>query len=230
MDTRESSLAKLVTEMAVVTQDPENQLFNLFVADEVVWGMENRGLDRERTAQRLDHALGFFKIRHLRDRITYDLSGGEKQRVVLAANYAPAPRLFILDSPTSQLDPIGSEQVLQGIRQLAEAGHAILLVEEKLDDLWSLVDRVVLLDHGTIQLDIPRSELDQNIDRFAEAQIVLPQLVELGARLKRMGMPIPPLPPEPERAAEDPRAIARHIPRPGGGGPSPRRRASPGWW
>jgi energy-coupling factor transporter ATP-binding protein EcfA2 len=202
MDTRDSSLARLVTEMAVVTQDPENQLFNLFVADEVVWGMENRGFDRERTAHRLDHALGFFNIRHLRDRITYDLSGGEKQRVVLAANYAPAPRLFILDSPTSQLDPIGSEQVLQGIRQLAEAGHAILLVEEKLDDLWSLVDRVILLDHGTIQLDIARAELDANIDRFAQAQIVLPQLVELGARLRRTGMPIPPLPPEPERAAE----------------------------
>jgi len=200
MDTRDSSLAKLVTEMAVVTQDPENQLFNLFVADEVVWGMENRGLDRERIALRLDHALDFFKIRHLRDRITYDLSGGEKQRVVLAANYAPAPRLFILDSPTSQLDPIGSEQVLQGIRQLAQEGHAILLVEEKLDDLWSLVDRVVLLDQGTIQLDIPRSELDQHIDHFAEAQIVLPQLVELGARLRRLGMPIPPLPPSAPRA------------------------------
>jgi energy-coupling factor transporter ATP-binding protein EcfA2 len=216
MDTRDSSLAKLVTDMAVVTQDPENQLFNLFVADEVVWGMENRGFDRPRIAQRLDHALGFFKIRHLRDRITYDLSGGEKQRVVLAANYAPGPRLFILDSPTSQLDPIGSEQVLQGIRQLAEEGHAILLVEEKLDDLWSLVDRVVLLDQGTIQLDIPRSELDQNIDRFAEAQIVLPQLVELGARLKRLGMSVPPLPPEPERAAEilAPLLVSRPSPRP----------------
>jgi energy-coupling factor transport system ATP-binding protein len=202
MDTRESTLAKLVTRMAVVTQDPENQLFNLFVADEVVWGMENRGLDRETIRQRLDHALGFFNIRHLRDRITYDLSGGEKQRVVLAANYAPSPRLFILDSPTSQLDPIGSEQVLQGIRHLAQEGHAILVVEEKLDDLWSLVDRVVLLDEGTIQLDIPRVNLDQHIDRFAEANIVLPQLVELGARLRRSGLAIPPLPPEPDCAAE----------------------------
>jgi energy-coupling factor transport system ATP-binding protein len=216
IDTRETSLAKLVTEMAVVTQDPENQLFNLFVADEVVWGMENRGWDRESTRQRLDHALGFFNIRHLRDRITYDLSGGEKQRVVLAANYAPKPRLFILDSPTSQLDPIGSEQVLHGIRQLAQEGHAILVVEEKLDDLWSLVDRVVLLDDGTIQLDIPRSNLDQHIDRFGEANIVLPQLVELGARLIRLGAPIPPLPPDPDRAAQilEPLVITPSAPPP----------------
>lgn len=202
IDTRESSLAKLVTDMAVVTQDPENQLFNLFVADEVVWGMENRGWNRDSTRQRLDDALGFFNIRHLRDRITYDLSGGEKQRVVLAANYAPRPKLFILDGPTSQLDPIGSEQVLHGIRQLAQEGHAILVVEEKLDDLWSLVDRVVLLDGGTIQLDIPRADLDQHIDRFTEANIVLPQLVELGARLRRLSAPIPPLPPDPDRAAQ----------------------------
>src|SRR5258708_31909066 len=132
MDTRGSSLAKLVAEMAVVTQDPENQLFNLFVADEVVWGMENRGFDRERIADRLDHALDFFKIRHLRDRITYDLSGGENQRFVLAANYAPAPRLFILDNPTPQLHPIPSAPVLQGIRMLAQQGHAILLAQEHL--------------------------------------------------------------------------------------------------
>src|SRR5229473_280653 len=201
-NTADTSLARIASNIGTVTQDPENQLFNLIVADEIAWGMENRGFARPDIRRGLDRALDFFHIPHLRDRITYDLSGGEKQRVVLAANYAPSPGLFILDSPTSQLDPIGSEQVLQGIRQLAQEGHAILLVEEKLDDLWSLVDRVVLLDQGTIQLDIPRSELDQHIDHFAEAQIVLPQLVELGARLRRLGMPIPPLPPQPDRAAE----------------------------
>src|SRR5207302_4100124 len=146
-------------------------LFHFFVADEVVWGMENRGLDRDTTRRRLDHALGFFNIPNLRDRITYDLSGGEKQRVVLAANYAPAPKLFILDGPTSQLDPIGSEQVLTGIQALAETGHTIVMVEEKLDEVWSLVDRVVLLNNGTIELDIRREELDQHLERFTDANV-----------------------------------------------------------
>lgn len=201
LDTRRASLARVAAELGTVTQDPENQLFNLIVADEVAWGMENRGLPREEIAEGLARALEFFRISHLRDRITYDLSGGEKQRVVLAANYAPEPRLFVLDDPTSQLDPIGAEQVLNGIRDLAERGHTILLVEGKLEEVWSLVDRVVLLHRGAIQLDAPKGELDRHLDRFAEANVPLPQLVELGARLRRRGVAIPPLPPDPDRAA-----------------------------
>ncbi len=202
LDTRRASLARVAEHLGAVTQDPENQLFNLIVADEVAWGMENRGLDRARIEEGLSRALEFFRIPHLRNRITYDLSGGEKQRVVLAANHAPEPRLFILDDPTSQLDPIGAEEVLAGIRGLAERGQTILLVENRLEEVWSLVHRVILLDRGTIQLDLPRDELDRHLDRFAEARVPLPQTVELGARLRRRGLPVPPLPPDPDRAAE----------------------------
>ncbi|HET7876542.1 MAG TPA: ABC transporter ATP-binding protein [Methylomirabilota bacterium] len=201
METRESTLARLAARMGVVTQDPENQLFNLIVADEVVWGMENRGFTRAEMRERLPASLDFFRVGHLRDRITYDLSGGEKQRVVLAANHAPGPSLYVLDDPTSQLDPIGAEQVLAGLRGLAHSGSTILLVEAKLDELWSLVDRVVLLDRGTIQLDIPRDELDHHLEHFSTARVPLPQLVELGARLRRRGLPVPELPPEPDRVA-----------------------------
>src|SRR5438093_8830688 len=120
-NTKETSLARIAADIGTVTQDPENQLFNLIVADEIAWGMENRGFERAEIRRGLDGALDFFRIPHLRDRITYDLSGGEKQRVVLSANYAPAPRLFILDDPTSQLDPIGAQQVLTGIRRSPRA-------------------------------------------------------------------------------------------------------------
>jgi energy-coupling factor transport system ATP-binding protein len=186
----------------MVAQDPENQLFNLIVSDEVAWGLENRGFERAEIAKGLDRALEFFRIRHLRDRITYDLSGGEKQRVVLAANYAPAPQLFILDDPTSQLDPIGATEVLEGIRDLALSGHTIVLVEEKLEEVWALVDRVVLLHGGTVELDVRRDELDRHLDRFTAANVPLPQLVELGARLRSQGVNVNHLPPDPEGAAK----------------------------
>ncbi|TMB95381.1 MAG: ATP-binding cassette domain-containing protein, partial [Chloroflexi bacterium] len=200
-NTRDSTLAKIAANIGTVTQDPENQLFNLIVADEIAWGMENRGFERSEIRRGLNRALEFFRIPHLRDRITYDLSGGEKQRVVLSANYAPAPKLFVLDDPTSQLDPIGAQQVLTGIQALAESGHTILLVESKLDEIWSLVDRVVLLNHGTIELDAPRAQLDRHLDTFIEAQVPLPQLVELGARLRERGVSVPALPPDPDSAA-----------------------------
>src|SRR5438309_685209 len=200
-NTRDSTLAKIAANIGTVTQDPENQLFNLIVADEIAWGMENRGFERSEIRRGLNRALEFFRIPHLRDRITYDLSGGEKQRVVLSANYAPAPKLFVLDDPTSQLDPIGAQQVLTGIQALAESGHTILLVESKLEEIWSLVDRVVLLNHGTIELDAPRAQLDRHLDTFIEARVQLPQLVELGARLRERGVSVPALPPDPDNAA-----------------------------
>ena len=200
-NTKETSLARIAADIGTVTQDPENQLFNLIVADEIAWGMENRGFERAEIRRGLDGALDFFRIPHLRDRITYDLSGGEKQRVVLSANYAPAPRLFILDDPTSQLDPIGAQQVLTGIQALAESGHTILVVESKLEEIWSLVDRVLLLHNGTIELDAPRAELDRHLDAFIEANVPLPQLVELGARLRERGVSVPALPPDPDGAA-----------------------------
>jgi energy-coupling factor transport system ATP-binding protein len=202
MDTRRVPLGALAAHIGVVTQDPENQLFNLFVSDEVTWGMENRGMDRSSIAQRLDSSLEFFKIAHLRERITYDLSGGEKQRLVLAATYAPSPRMFLLDEPTSQLDPVGAEEVLEGIRALAGAGHTILVVEEKLEELWSVVDRVVLLNGGTVQLDVPRDQLDRVLGNFVDADVSLPPLVELGAKLRGAGVIVPPLPPDPDRAAD----------------------------
>ncbi|OLC23611.1 MAG: hypothetical protein AUH40_10695 [Chloroflexi bacterium 13_1_40CM_65_17] len=200
-NTAETSLARIASNIGTVTQDPENQLFNLIVADEIAWGMENRGFARPDIRRGLDRALDFFRIPHLRDRITYDLSGGEKQRVVLAANYAPAPKLFVLDDPTSQLDPIGAQQVLSGIQALAESGQTILLVESKLEEIWSLVDRVVLLHNGTIELDTTRDQLDRHLERFTAANVPLPQLVELGARLRRRGVAVPALPPNPDNAA-----------------------------
>ena len=209
-NTQESSLGAIAAETGVVTQDPENQLFNLFVADEVTWGMENRGMTKEEMNKNLDEALAFFKSSHLRDRITYDLSGGEKQRIVLAATYAPRPGLFLLDGPTSQLDPVGAEQVLSDIRHLAAEGNTILVVEEKLDDLWSVVDRVVLIEGGTISLDIGRELFYEHLDVLQGASIPLPALVELGAQLQRRGVEVSNLPADPDGAAA---VVERFLPR-----------------
>jgi energy-coupling factor transporter ATP-binding protein EcfA2 len=114
--TRELSLARVTEKVGLVLQDPEAQLFNLFVRDELAWGLENRGLAREDMALRIASTLAFFGIDMLRERITYDLSGGEKQRIALAAVHAMAPDIYLFDHPTSQLDPIGAAQVIAKTR------------------------------------------------------------------------------------------------------------------
>jgi energy-coupling factor transporter ATP-binding protein EcfA2 len=184
------SLARLTDRVGVVLQDPEAQLFNLLVRDELAWGLENRGRSRESIAREIAGTLAFFHIEHLRDRITYDLSGGEKQRVALAAVHALAPQVFLFDNPTSQLDPLGAADVLESIRQVADThGFSIVLVEDKVDELVRVADRMVLLDRGRITLDAAPREFCLSSGPLARAGVRSTQIAELSAELVGAAVP-----------------------------------------
>lgn len=185
----ELSLGQLTDRVGVVLQDPEAQLFNLLVRDELAWGLENRGHSRAEIASEVASTVSFFHIEHLRDRITYDLSGGEKQRVALAAVRALAPQVFLFDNPTSQLDPLGAADVLASVRQLANThGFSIVLVEDKVDELVRVADRIVLLDDGRITLDAPPREFCLGRAALARAGVRSTQVAELSALLAAAGV------------------------------------------
>jgi energy-coupling factor transporter ATP-binding protein EcfA2 len=189
--TRELSLARVTEKVGLVLQDPEAQLFNLFVRDELAWGLENRGLAREDMALRIASTLAFFGIDMLRERITYDLSGGEKQRIALAAVHAMAPDIYLFDHPTSQLDPIGAAQVIAAIRRLArDGGHTIVMVEDKVDELVEYADRLALLDRGRITLDAGPREFCRRKDLLEAAGVRPTQIAELADGLKAAGVAI----------------------------------------
>jgi energy-coupling factor transport system ATP-binding protein len=183
------SLATLTERIGVVLQDPEAQLFNLLVRDELAWGLENRGRARAAIAREVAATVEFFNIQHLRDRITYDLSGGEKQRVALAAVHALTPEVFLFDNPTSQLDPVGATMVLESIRTLADThGFTIVLVEDKVDELVRVADRIVLLDRGRITLDAPPRQFCLNAEALARAGVRSTQVAELSSELLAAGV------------------------------------------
>lgn len=189
--TRELSLARVTEKVGLVLQDPEAQLFNLFVRDELAWGLENRGLPREEIAARIAATLAFFGIEKLEERITYDLSGGEKQRVALAAVRATAPDVYLFDQPTSQLDPIGAAQVIAAIRRLAERHrNTIVMVEDKVDELVEHADRLVLLNRGRIVLDAAPREFCLRTDLLAAAGVRPTQMAELSHDLIAAGVPL----------------------------------------
>src|SRR6266550_4638417 len=194
--TQELSLARISERVGLVLQDPESQLFNLLVRDELAWGLENRGLPRAEIASRLALTLSFFRIEKLQDRITYDLSGGEKQRVALAAVHAIAPEVYLFDHPTSQLDPIGAAEVIAAVRRLAERHQlAIVMVEDKVDELVEHADRLVLLDGGRIVLDAGPREFCLRKDLLDAAGVRPTQMAELSARLIEAGLKldVPPI-------------------------------------
>jgi len=194
--TQELSLARISERVGLVLQDPEAQLFNLLVRDELAWGLENRGLPRAEIASRLASTLGFFRIEKLQDRITYDLSGGEKQRVALAAVHAIAPAVYLFDHPTSQLDPIGAAEVIGAVRRLAEQQqHAIIMVEDKVDELVEHADRLILLNEGRIVLDAGPREFCLRKDLLDAAGVRPTQMAELSSRLVEAGvkLDVPPI-------------------------------------
>lgn len=186
-----ATLPTALKDVGFLFQDPESQLFNLLVRDELVWGLENRGATREQMQRRLDETTSFLQLESLLPRITYDLSGGEKQRVALAAAHIMRPELFLLDDPTSQLDPVGATGVLAGVRGLADQGTTIVLVEQNLDELLAIVDRVIVLADGRILFDGPTTAVLERPEVFVQAGMRPPELSELRVELTRRGVDAP---------------------------------------
>ncbi|MBE0698581.1 MAG: ABC transporter ATP-binding protein [Anaerolineaceae bacterium] len=151
---REMSMAQLSQVVGTLLQDPERQIVASFVLNEVAFGLENLGLPRPEILQRVDETLAYLKISHLRDRETFHLSGGEKQKVALAAVLAMRPRILLLDEPLASLDPASAHEALQLFRQLADDGIAIMIVEHRVEDVLSIQpERVAYMDEGKIIYD-----------------------------------------------------------------------------
>ena len=134
-------------EVGLVFQDPETQLVMPHVADEVAFGLENRGWDRDRMLTAVPEALAEVGLAGFEARPTGALSGGEQQRLALADILAPLPHLLVLDEPTANLDPPGTVAVLQRLADLAaRRDRSIVVIEHRLQALLPLADRVLLLD------------------------------------------------------------------------------------
>jgi energy-coupling factor transport system ATP-binding protein len=188
-------LAQVAGQIGLVLQDPESQLTNLDVEGEVVFGPENLGLPREEIATRLDRALAAADIAHLRHAFVYALSGGQKQRVAIAAGLAMRPRVLLLDSPTSNLDPLGSEETLAATIDLWRQGavELIVMTAHKIDDVLPYATRLVVMADGRIRFDgRPEAILGQHLAALRDdLGIFVPEVCELAVRVGHVGSPPP---------------------------------------
>src|SRR5574341_2492878 len=150
-EVRNFSLAKLAQTVGTLLQDPEKQILGAHVKSEVAFGPENLGLPAEEVNARVAEALARLGLVDLRDRETFSLSGGEKQKVVLAGLLAMRPSILLLDEPLASLDPASAHEALAAFRRLADEGAAILLVEHRVEDaLAARPDRVLYMKEGRI--------------------------------------------------------------------------------
>jgi len=148
-DAHRMSMAALSQMVGTLLQDPERQIVGSFVLNEVAFGPENLGLSRGEILFRIDEALDYLGILHLRDRETFGLSGGEKQKVALAGVLAMRPRILLLDEPLASLDPASAQEALALFRRLADEGISIMLVEHRVEDALNIKpDAVLYMDEG----------------------------------------------------------------------------------
>ncbi|MER3412394.1 MAG: ABC transporter, partial [Thermoleophilia bacterium] len=161
LDTRRARPADLAGTVGILFQDPEDQVVLGRVLAEVAFGLENVGRSPAEIERLAQASLARIGASHLALRATGELSGGELQRVCLAATLALDPALLLLDEPCSQLDREGQASLLVLLRRLArQRGTAVVVAEHRLSSLIPLADRVLVLEDGALVLDAPRDEAE----------------------------------------------------------------------
>jgi energy-coupling factor transporter ATP-binding protein EcfA2 len=154
------ALGQIASIVGTVLQDPERQIVASHVMQEVAFGLENLALPREEIRRRVLDTLEYLGIRHLAERETFSLSGGEKQKVALAGSLAMRPAILLLDEPLASLDPSSAREALALFRRLADEGISILIIEHRVESvLTARPDRAIYMENGRITFDGPVSGL-----------------------------------------------------------------------
>jgi energy-coupling factor transport system ATP-binding protein len=178
MDAISSGPGELAAAVGYLAQDPETQVVSTTVAAEIELPLEMRGDEPAARARAVEEVALALAIPHLLDRTVDTLSGGELQRVALAAALVTRPRLILLDEPTSQLDPVAGDELIWLLRRLNEEwGVAVLLAEHRLERCLAAADRVVAMEGGRISFDGAAA------DFLAWSQVSDPALETPAARL-----------------------------------------------
>jgi energy-coupling factor transport system ATP-binding protein len=145
-------IAEVAQTVGTLLQDPERQIVASNVFNEIAFGPENLGLPREEILSRVDAAMKRLKIEYLRERETFNLSGGEKQKVALAGLLAMNPSILMLDEPLASLDPASAHEALEVFRGLADEGKTVVLIEHRVEDaIVAKPDRLLYMEAGQVK-------------------------------------------------------------------------------
>ncbi|MBI5946074.1 MAG: ABC transporter ATP-binding protein [Chloroflexi bacterium] len=181
-EVKDWKLSQISQKIGTVLQDPERQILGTKVVNEVAFGLENLGMPRAEIYSRVDEALNFLKIPHLRNRETFHLSGGEKQKVALAGILAMRPSIILLDEPLASLDPASAQDTLDAVRLLANQGLSILMVEHRVEDVLRIKpERVMFMSEGEIRYLGDVSGLSKVVN-YREVKLPAEDIVERAKR------------------------------------------------
>ena len=188
-DTCEVSLTDVSQIVGSVLQDIDTQMVASVVEDEMLFGLENFGVSHDQIEQRVSETLETVGISDLRDREIATLSGGQKQKVAIAAILAMRPRVLVLDEPTAALDPASSTLVFETLREANRTlGITIVVVEQKVALLSEYCNRVLVLNHGEIALQGEPHEVFAHTDELRAIGVDCPRVTRIFNSLEADGL------------------------------------------
>lgn len=180
--------------VGLVFQYPENQLFEETVEKDIAFGPKNLNLDDAEIDRRVKDAMRRVALDYnrLHARSVFELSGGQMRRVAIAGVLAMEPQVLVLDEPCAGLDPRGREEILGLIRRLhEEAGTTIVMVSHSMDDVASLAERVIVMNHGEVAMDGTPRDVFACGEELRGMGLDVPQAVQLAEKLRARGFDIP---------------------------------------
>ncbi len=187
--TLEYGPGELALKIGYVFQNPFNQISGVkdTVFEEVAFGLENFGVHPDEIEQRVADVMEMTDITAIAFKNPFELSGGQQQRVALASTIVLKPDILVIDEPTSQLDPEGTESVFKIISEMKSERKTILLVEHKVDLIAEYADEILVLKDGELIKAGPKQGILSDIS-LLEKNVQLPQMAILGHALREQGM------------------------------------------
>ena len=188
LDTVDTELTELSRIVGSVCQDIDSAMVAYTVEDEILYGLENFGVDPLEIERRAALALEEVGIEDLKSRRIDSLSGGQKQKVAIAAILALRPRILVLDEPTGELDPESSRRIFSILGELSKRGITVVVIEQKIMLLCEFVSRLILVDNGKIIIDDTTENVLKNSRLLEECGVNCPRVVTLANKLRSAGV------------------------------------------
>ncbi len=192
MDTSDASkLWDIRSKVAMVFQNPDNQIVATIVEDDVAFAAENLGFAPDEIRKRVDSSLEAVGMSDYKKHAPHLLSGGQKQRIAIAGVIAISPDAIVLDEPTAMLDPTGRSEVMNAICTLnREYNITIVLITHNMDEAV-MADRVVVMDGGSVIIDDVPSKVFSKVKMLKDIGLDVPQVTELAYNLSQNDIDIP---------------------------------------
>ena len=187
------NMRQLRSQVGLVFQYPEHQLFEVDVLSDVCFGPKNQGCSQEEAKRRAIEALQLVGLKEkYYDRSPFDLSGGQKRRAAIAGVLAMNPKVLVLDEPTAGLDPQGRDEILDQIAHLHKTcDMTVILVSHSMEDIAKYVDRIIVMNKGQVAFDDEPKKVFEHYVELEEIGLSAPQVTYIMHELRSHGLDVP---------------------------------------